>query len=322
MRHFLLVVIAIGSSLIGKAQDPVTSHPMGTYTELNPSMMGADSSNVTYLNHRNQWPKIQGNYVTTRFGYHHYLSKINGYLGLSLMQDNAGDGTLRTTNLSLNYAQNIKVKKILIKVGIRGSYFQEVLDWDKLTYGDQIDQQLGFISETLYSYQGKQAITYVDFSAGISLYWKGFTLAASSFHLGEPHTAFISIDGGPGNQLLMKNSIQAAKTFELAVNKRSLEISPYYIINMQQDFRTNTFGILSSYHWAILGVSYRNEDALIYTAGVRTKYINVVYSYDQTISKLYDNTGGSHEISLQFHPFKKRKKAHENLISVKSPFML
>jgi type IX secretion system PorP/SprF family membrane protein len=319
MRHFLLVVIAIGSSLIAKAQDPLTSHTMGTYTDLNPSMMGKDSSNLTYLNHRNQWPNIQGGYVTTRFGYHHYLSRINGYVGLSLMQDNAGDGTLRTTNLSLNYAQNIKINKVLIKVGAKTSYYQKVLDWDKLTFGDEIDQQVGFINQGPNTRRGMQPQQYLDFSAGSSIYWKGFTAGAALFHALEPSNGFITTVSSKHPMTL---SLQFSKTFSKKIKDRDFLISPFIYYSKQQDFRTGIFGILSSYHWAILGVSYRNEDALIYTAGVRTKYINVVYSYDQTISKLYDNTGGSHEISLQFHPFKKRKKAHENLISVKSPFML
>lgn len=319
MRHLFLVLFAIGSSLLAKAQDPITSQPMSTFTEINPSFMGKDSSNVVYLNHRNQWPKIQGNYITNTFGYHHYITKMNGYVGLSLLQDIAGDGILTTTNLALNYTQNIKIKKVLIKVGVKAAYYQKVLDWSRITYGDQIDQQLGFISQTSESRQGQSGVTFLDFSFGSSMYWKGFSLGAAIFHISEPSEGFISQNA---SILPMRLSAQISKTFSLDVNKHSLDISPYYSYIKQQDFQSNVFGILSSYNWTILGLSYRNYDAFIYMGGVKTKYINVIYSYDHTVSALAGFTGGSHEISLIFHPFKKRKKAHKNLLSVKSPFML
>ncbi|MFT6747198.1 MAG: type IX secretion system PorP/SprF family membrane protein [Glaciecola sp.] len=319
MRRLFLVVFAIGSSLLAKAQDPITSQSMSTYTELNPSFMGKDSSNVAYLNHRNQWPKIQGNYVTTRFGYHHYLSKTNGYLGLSLMRDDAGSGTLTTTNLALNYTQNIKVRKVFIKVGAKSSYNQKVLDWSKLTFGDQIDQQLGFTSSTSQYRQGQQAISYLDFSVGSSIYWKGFTIGAAFFHVLEPSNGFITFNSSVHPRVL---SLQLSKTFTTDIKGHDLDITPHVMYSKQRDFKSNNTGLLSTYRFGILGFSYRYGDAFNTIIGFKTKYVKVIYSYDHTVSKLAPNSGGSHEISLILHPFQKKKKAHKNLVSVKSPFML
>ncbi len=72
----------------------------------------------------------------------------------------------------------------------------------------------------------------------------------------------------------------------------------------------------------ITGLSYRKSDAINGVLGLKTKYINVIYSYDYTTSKLQSDTGGSHEVSLQFNPFKKKKKSHKNLVVVQSAFML
>ena len=317
MRHLFLVVIAVGSFLVTEAQDPLTSQPMSTYTELNPSFMGKDSSNVAYLNYRNQWPNIQGSYVTTRFGYHHYVSKINGYIGISLMRDDAGSGTLTATNLALNYTQNIRVRKVLIKTGVKVGYYQKVLDWSKLTFGDEIDQQLGFISSTPGAREGQQGISYFDFSVGASAYWKGFTFGGAIYHPTEPSEGFVNSSSG----FPMVLSMQLSKTFSTMIKEHDLEVSPYLMYTKQRDFIANNIGILTSYRWAILGFSYRDDDAFIAIGGIKTKYVNVIYSYDHTVSSLAGLTGGAHEVSLLFHPFKKRKKAHKNLMSVKSPFM-
>jgi type IX secretion system PorP/SprF family membrane protein len=319
MRHLFLVVIAIGSSLAANSQDPLTSQPMSTFTEINPSFMGKDSSNTAYFNYRNQWPSIQGTYLTSRFGYHHYLSRTNGYIGISLMRDDAGSGTLTTTNLALNYAQNIKIKKVLIKAGVKAGYYQKVLDWSKLTFGDQIDQELGFISSTSQTRRGQQGITHLDFSAGTSIYWKGFTVGGAVFHLTGSNSSF-----GDGQSDLLPElfTFQLAKTMTIQVSKYELDVSPYINYRNQRDFQSTEIGLLTSYRWIVLGFSYRHADAINTIGGINTKYVCVIYSYDHTLSALAGSTGGAHEISLIFHPFKKRKKAHKNLMSVKSPFML
>ncbi|MFT6716639.1 MAG: type IX secretion system PorP/SprF family membrane protein [Saprospiraceae bacterium] len=319
MRCFFITVFVLGFLFISKGQDPITSHPMGSYTEINPSMMGNDSLNTAYLNRRNQWPNIQGTYLTTRLGYHHYLKGINGYLGLSIMHENAGSGTFKTTNAALNYAQNMKINKVQIKIGAKVSVIQNILDWNKLTFGDQIDQQIGFISSLSAGRQGQQAISYLDFSMGSSIYWKGFTVGAAAFHFLEPSNGFIAVNS---SVLPMALTFQISKTFSETIKGKEITISPYVNFSRQRDFESKNFGILSTYRWAILGFSFRSTDAFIAIIGVKTKYINLIYSYDLTVSKLYSNTGGSHEVSFIFHPFKKRKKAHKNLLSVKSPFML
>lgn len=320
LKTILLFLIYTVSFI--KAQDPITSQPMSVFTETNPSFMGKDSANTAYINHRNQWPKIQGTYLTTRFGYQHYLSKTNGYLGFSWMNDDAASGTLISRNLSLNYTQNIKIRKVLLKVGAKAGYSQNVLDWDKIIFGSQIDQQLGFVSQSGYAYAGQQATGFLDFSIGISFFWKGFTIGGSFFHLTEPGNAFVSLNGGPGSSLYGRNSIHVSKVITFDLVGKDCNISPFYMFYDQGDFDSHLLGVISNYRLLILGTSYRNMDAFIFTGGLNIKGIKLLYSYDLTVSKLAADTGGSHEISLQFHPFKKRKKAHKNLMSVKSPFML
>ena len=61
-------------------------------------------------------------------------------------------------------------------------------------------------------------------------------------------------------------------------------------------------------------ISYHNMDAFIVMFGVEYEWFKVAYSYDVTISKLANYTGGSHEVSLQFLlPCPNKRKAIKDL---------
>jgi type IX secretion system PorP/SprF family membrane protein len=69
-----------------------------------------------------------------------------------------------------------------------------------------------------------------------------------------------------------------------------------YDINLKVDYMRK--------YW--LGVSYRNEDAIVAMLGVTIKdLIRVGYSYDYTMSQLNNSSNGSHEIVLGLMLFKK-----------------
>jgi len=43
-----------------------------------------------------------------------------------------------------------------------------------------------------------------------------------------------------------------------------------------------------------------NRDAFTVLAGIKTRNMNIGYSYDFTISRLITSTGGSHEVSISY----------------------
>ena len=208
MKKIVLVVF-IFSSIVAKSQDPHFTQPTSSFTHLNPALIGKDQNNTAFLTYRNQWPKMEGTYKATFAGYYHYLSKINGYLGADIMQDDAGNGTLISSSFSLNYAQNIKMGNLLFRPAFKASYIQKRLDFSKLTFGDMIDQQLGFVnatSETILSYT--QAF---NLNAGFVSSWKGFNLGFSVNNFNEPKESFIGISS---NRLPARYVIHLDKTIE------------------------------------------------------------------------------------------------------------
>lgn len=299
------------------AQDPINTQPQSAYSHLNPSFLAKDSADVLYFTHRNQWPKISGTYVTENLGYHKFINKLNGHLGLGLLHDNAGAGTLVTTALSLLYSQNITVNKVVIKAGVKGDYFQQTLDYSKLRFSDQIDQELGFI-RVENTYNGKRTESYFNFSMGTSAFYKGFCFGVAVFNVFDPGAT-------PENPIAImppRFAFQFSKTFSVPIKGKTFEITPYSIYQKQQDFDHTIIGVSNNYGVFILGFNYRLEDAVNTIVGIRTKYINILYSYDMTISKLAADSGGSHEMSIQLHPFKNRIKNKHKFIPIKSAFML
>ncbi len=148
MRIILLVTLLLLGSIL-KAQDPAFTQPMSAFTQLNPALMGRDERSTAFITHRNQWPKLAGNYVTTLAGYYHYASKLNAYWGGDILRDNAADGTIITSKISLGYAQNIRIGSINLRAALKAEYVQKAVDFSRLTFGDMIDQQLGFVNTTI-----------------------------------------------------------------------------------------------------------------------------------------------------------------------------
>ena len=71
---------------------------------------------------------------------------ISGGLGLLVLNDKAGEGTLTSSYSSLIYAYQLNItREFSIRTGLQATYAQKTLDVDKLTFGDQIDPRYGFI---------------------------------------------------------------------------------------------------------------------------------------------------------------------------------
>lgn len=294
-----------------KAQDPLFTQFYANPLYLNPAFAGSHRCPRVVMNHRNQWPAIQGTYVTNSFSYDQHISAIAGGLGVLVTRDDAGSGTLTSTTASLIYSYFLPVtKSFSIKAGLQVSYFQKVLDWDKLTFGDQIDQQLGFISQTSENRNGQQPVSYLDFSAGLLGYSKSFYIGGAVHHLTEPGEGFVGtqnasvlpmkITGHAGAIIATGRGRGRAGRRKRRRDKNALpssSISPNVLYRRQRDFQELFLGLYVTKGPIVGGLWYRNADAFIALVGLQFQNFRFGYSYDVTISKLAANSAGSHEVS-------------------------
>ncbi len=308
------VALGLTLSLLGAlsalAQDPQFTQFYANPLYLNPAFAGTARCPRVSLNYRNQWPALTGTFVTTSASYDQDVRGIMGGLGLLVTSDQAGKGTLNTTTVSgiYSYTQAVS-RKFSIKAGFQATYFQKSLDWNKLTFGDQIDPRRGFIYATNDVPRGG-SVGNADFSAGLLGYTDVFFVGFAAHHLTEPNESLIvgtskmpmkiTAHGGAAIPLGMRGKYGEPKT----------KISPNILYQQQAAFRQLNLGLYVDHGPIMAGVWYRSKDAFIALIGFHTDHLKFGYSYDVTTSKLTTATAGSHEISLtlQFDCKKKRRR--------------
>jgi type IX secretion system PorP/SprF family membrane protein len=294
-----LLVLGIFSTRNAKAQDPQFTQFYANPLYLNPAFAGTARCPRFCMNYRNEWPGLYKTYITTSASYDQHIDAISGGIGLLVMQDRAGNGTLVTTDASLMYSYHLNVtREFSINFGLQGTYHQKTLDWTKLTFGDMIDRRRGFVyntSENPNNYPN-QTVRAADVSAGLLGYSKRYFFGVAVNHLTQPNESFIVSNASP---LPMKITVHAGANIELEKGGETY-ISPNILYQYQGQFQQLNLGMYFVKKNIVAGLWYRNQDAMIALIGYQTQHFKFGYSYDVTISKLANISAGSHEISVQF----------------------
>lgn len=299
------ILVFFGFSENVLAQDAEFTQFYANPLYLNPALAGTTRCPRVNLNYRNQWPGISGTYVTYSASYDQHIDVIGGGLGLLVINDKAGQGTLTTTNVSGMYSYMLPVsREFSMKFGVQATYFQKSIDWSKLTFGDMIDERRGFVYNT-NEVQRLQSKSNVDFSAGILGYSKRYFFGFAAHHLTQPDEGLL----GP-SKLPMKLTGHAGASLPVGDKGAETFISPNVLFQKQQNFQQLNLGLYVTKGSIVAGLWYRNQDSFIAVVGFQQHFFKIGYSYDVTVSKLTNATAGSHEISfsLQFECKPKKKK--------------
>lgn len=306
----LILLIGVGSS---HAQDPIFTQFYANPLYLNPALAGTNICPRYQMNHRNQWPSLSGNFVTNSFSYDQYFEAINGGFGILAMHDMQGQGTIQEVNLSAIYSYHLKVnRKFTLLFAGQAMYGQKFLDWDKLTFGDMIDPRRGFIYQTGDVRRGGSR-GYFDVSAGIGGFTKNFYFGGAVHHLNRPNVSMIIGD----SPLPMRFTGHAG--FDIPLGKKSrysnpVSLSPNIVYRYQQGFMEMNIGTYVKYDMFTFGTWFRNRDAFILTVGLSTNSLRIGYSYDVTVSRLTNQSGGSHEVSMGIYlKCKKKSKKYRTI---------
>jgi type IX secretion system PorP/SprF family membrane protein len=308
LRKFLILVF-IGLSGTVLAQDPEFTQFYANPLYLNPAFAGSARCPRISLNYRNQWPALSGTFVTSTASYDQHVDALGGGLGLLVLNDKAGEGTLTTTSVSGMYSYQLNVtREFSVRFGMQGTYMMKKVDWDKLTFGDMIDPRYGFIYQT-QEVRPNENKNFWDFSAGIVGYSSQYYGGIAVNHLTEPEEFYIK--AADGSKLPMKITAHVGAIIPIAGSRDgSTYISPNFIYQKQRDFNQYNIGFYVSKAPLVGGLWYRGGDAFILLVGLQQGVFKFGYSYDVTVSKLYDKSAGSHELSLGLqlgcHPKKKR----------------
>lgn len=286
-----------------KAQDPEFTQFYANPLYLNPALAGSNICPRVAINYRNQWPGISGTYVTTSASIDRYVFGIKSGIGLLVTNDNAAQGTLKTTNVSAIYSKQIQVtRNFSINAGLQATYGQKSIDWSKLTFGDMIDERRGFVYNS-DEVSARTKRSFVDFSAGAVMFSKYVFVGFAAHHLTQPDEGLIY-----SSKLPVKFTGHAGATIPVGSKSSETTVSPNILYQQQQDFRQLNLGIYVTKGALVGGLWYRNNDAFILLVGFTHGVFKAGYSYDVTVSKLTNASAGSHEISVGMNFFCKKPK--------------
>ena len=291
------------------SQDPVFSQFYSAPLHTNPAFAGSTFAPRLTFNYRNQWPGFNNAYVTYAAAYEQPLEDLNSGLGIMIMTDNAGDGIYKVNRFSAVYGYRLQVNKnYFLKFGIQAGFIQNTVEWNKLVFGDQIDQVDGFNNLGLSQEAPPESLnkTVLDLGAGMLFYGQKFYVGIAAKHLNSPDDGLLGVNENLNIGVPMLFTFHGGTEFTLerGNNRRGATfISPNVLFNNQGDFWQANVGAYMGIDQIYGGLWYRhtanNSDAAIGLIGYRKGVLRIGYSYDFTISNLsLANTGGSHEISL------------------------
>jgi type IX secretion system PorP/SprF family membrane protein len=305
--RFITLTFCFAFNLLLQAQDPHFTQHFSTGIYNNPAFTGSAGKARLNAAYRNQWPKIAGNYQTSFLSFDISKEKLPFDIGLYSMYDRAGGGTLNTTQLGVSLGRSFRIfKNVSIRLGISGALVSRALDVSKLTYGDQIDSRFGFVYQTNEDLAFYKRANFINLNAGFILNSNRFLLGYSVSNLNEPNP---SISFKP-DTLPMRHTVQGA----LRINMNDIEnLSGFYLsafYSKQKDFSSFLPGLIYRYKFIRAGLACRYKDAYIVNAAYSGKKLNIGYSYDYTVSKLTNQTGGSHEITINWTFGKLNEKRH------------
>ena len=314
-------------------QDLIFSQYYNAPIHVNPAFAGTVNHPHFTTNYRIQWPSLNNAYETYAVTYDQFFKRFNSGIGFIALNDDQGDGTLRTTKLAGIYSYKIQFNRDWqIKFGLEASFNQNRVDWEKLIFFDQIDPINGPFDGAGVPFPTSEVRpesdnhTYLDIGIGMLLYNPKFYVGMSLDHINGPYVGFTTTANDPTSlSLPLLFSIHGGFQIDLdSRNKagRGTFISPNMIFARVSDFNQLNIGAYVQVNQIFGGAwvrhTLKNIDSYIISFGVNLEYIKIGYSFDLTSSELGLSTGGSHEvgISLGLENLVKKESKYNDCLSL------
>ncbi|MBU2914310.1 MULTISPECIES: PorP/SprF family type IX secretion system membrane protein [Reichenbachiella] len=318
MLRKVLVFFLVSTLLISVdsyGQDPQFSQYYAAPLYLNPALAGVNQIGRAGVNYRNQWPSIDASFETFSAYVDNNFDEKNSSVGLLITSDREGIAGLTSTEIALQYAYQVNVNyKWTFRPAIQASYTLRDLNFNRLTFGDQLDNNGLNGNPTAEQFDGAGKVSYFDMGLGGLVYSERIWFGAAMHHIREPDQSFL----GDGSPLPRKLSFHGGYKIPLQTGYKRGEtakgmersISPTFNYRSQGEFDQLDLGMYFTLQPVIFGLWYRgipiktpegsgtNSESLIFMFGVTQKSLTFGYSFDYTLSSLGINTGGAHEVSI------------------------
>lgn len=307
-----------------KAQD----HQFSQFTMLpiyyNPAYTGLEMGMRAKFAYRRHWVKMPHDFKSMNFNLDLAARGIPGSGGVGIMFDsnNEGGGLIKRNSFGLNLAARIPVMdNVITQLGIQATFVQKYIDWSRLVFSDQLDENYGNIYTSDFTPPSTNKVNFPDFSIGGLFRFKRDagkesevigTFGLGIHHLFEPNESFISQESKLPVKFVGTIDFQVQQAEGSRSSDRGFKYNPAFIYMNQAGMDSWSVG-MNVYKFPLyVGAWYRtsefqflSNDAIIVLLGLNAEFggdvrMKLVYSYDVMLTDLTKATGGSHEITLIF----------------------
>jgi type IX secretion system PorP/SprF family membrane protein len=266
-------------------------------------------------NYRNQWSAVPVPYRTMSAyaDFQAFYNETAGNwlgLGLAFFNDKAGNGDLSLNRFEGFAAYHLQMGyTTMLSAGLSGAYAQRSVDYNKLTFDAQWDGVT--FNNTLPSNEqaGLIRTRFLDVGAGLNFAWFPtnavyIKLGGGVAHVNQPKETFYN----GTNRLGMRPTGNLDAFFRI---KERFIANPSVYYTTQKSASQLVFGSLFQYllegeglssTQLLLGAFHRWQDALIPAFGFEMGGLQVMSSYDFTLSGMKDanRSRGAFEIGIMY----------------------
>lgn len=317
--YFLLITIAFISNQILHAQSLNYSQYFNSPLLINPANTGfnPDYDYRAGLNYRTQWASVGTPFKTMSVWADAKLFANrfeNGWMGIggTIIKDVAGSGQLTSTGASLSMAWHQMLGyNSLLSAGFSAGVTSKRVDIAKLNFDNQWNGQFFDVSIPSNEPFAFSQVGYLDLNMGLNYAYFAsenfyFNAGVSLMHLNSPKESFFAANISDARVPMRYNVFANA----------SLKVEDLWILNPNIYFSTvgnNSEVVMgmnanrnlggNGMHQMILGLYYRNGDAIIPMVGYQVNDLKITVNYDATISSLsrLNASRGAYEISIIKH---------------------
>ncbi|HYG39905.1 MAG TPA: type IX secretion system membrane protein PorP/SprF [Cytophagales bacterium] len=260
----------------------------------NPAFAGVEGATKFSVLHRDQWTGYTGDFdqggapKTTLITLNTPILMLKSGAGLYLIRDQIGP--FQNLEAQFSYAYHLPIFKGKLSLGLRGGFFSQAIDFDKLRPNDIDDPTIP---------AGKESQIKPDM--GIGLYYRAekYFIGASFNHLLKTEFQFAKDT--------TRNALEQASYFTGGYDFKysgDLTITPSVLV--QTDFKQLSVqgGVLATYKdrfWG--GLSYRQSEAAIIMLGMallKDNSLKIGYSFDYIVTAQKAKSATSSELMLSY----------------------
>jgi type IX secretion system PorP/SprF family membrane protein len=280
---FILLFLFLSFAALFAQQMPHYSQYMNNGVVLNPAVTGSESCIMMGVNVRKQWLGFEKSPFTQTAFAHAAFGKKNG-LGILIMNDAAGAEHFSGAELSYAFFAK-KTRDEIFSLGISAKVMQYVFDQTWFETDLPVDPSLSY---------SKTNNIQPDVAAGV--YYKN-----KVFYWGIGAQQLLSSSIKLTSFSFLKRHYFLTAGYKYNLN-RSTVVEPSFLIKSMENLTTSIdLNIKAVFDKKfLLGLSYRNTDALVGFFGLMTNKFNITYTYDLITSKIFKHSSGSHEIFIGY----------------------